>query len=201
MVYALAAEGLEGYSMAYSKSFLKTEESFLQSKRGLPMDPAPAPDAPLIRKGVAKPGAGRPKGSKSKTGLVYHRMQKAIEMISHGGNVEFFRSILDDETEKKLWLMFFTGKVIEVTKNPISGEDDIVIKEIELNPISAKMFLRAVEYKRGQPIQPVDTKGREIDIVEVVTIGAGDDYFREQAKLAGLIAESSVTVTPSPFPK
>ena len=46
---------------------------------------------------------------------------------------EFFRRILDEEAEQKLWQAFFDG--------------------VNQNPIAFQAFKRAVEYKRGMPVQ------------------------------------------------
>ena len=176
-----------------AKSLKQSERDFTQAlaKRGKSIDDVlPAdPPGPSIRRS----GSGRPPGSKNKISL---RFQRAVEMVTRGGTVEFFRSILDDKTEQELWLMFMTGKALrpklDANKQPILDDNKqpvMEMQDVELNPLSLKAFLRAVEYKRGQPVQPIESKGREIDIVEVITLGAGENYFREQAKLAGLLAQ------------
>lgn len=175
-------------------SLKNSEETFLQamSRQGktiiIQEEQTPGPSMRVHKK-----TGGRPAGSKNKK--ITLRMQRAIEMVSRGGTVEFFRSILDDKTEAELWMMFWHGKalrpVLDANKQPVLNPDGsplMAMQEVELNPTSLKAFLRAVEYKRGQPVQPIEAKGREIDVVEVITLGAGEDYFREQAKLAGLLA-------------
>lgn len=114
-------------------------------------------------------------------------------------NVEYFRYLLDDETEKEFWLLFMTGKQVikDEQGQPImvkmldaEGKEHLVpqLEDVELNPISLKAFLRAVEYKRGQPVSvdPINNK-IQAPVVQFEMIGASPEFFLEQGKATGLI--------------
>lgn len=116
--------------------------------------------------------AGRPKGSKSRS-----KYEKLEILVKHKTTVEFFESILTDDTERKLWLMFMTGKTVE----EVDGQ--LAMVDVELNPISLKAFMRAVEYKRGQPIVTVEgKKGSEPIKLQVEYTGATPEFFAAQSK-------------------
>ena len=81
----------------------------------------------------------------------------------------FFHGVLPDATEQKLWAYF-------------TGEDQPV--EIRL-----KAFLKAVEYKRGKPVQPVGQAApiqAEPITLKVEHIGASAEFFANQAAILGL---------------
>jgi hypothetical protein len=114
-------------------------------------------------------------------------LQKALNL----SNVEFFRAILSDEAEKDLWYMFMIGR------QPKRGEDGqylmdengcLISEEIDVNPVQLKAFLRAVEYKRGQPVS-VDPNQQAQSGIKVTfeCVGAAADFFKTTGKESGLI--------------
>jgi len=88
--------------------------------------------------GIAKTG-GRQKGTQNKN-TPYKKEQCA----------EFFRRIMDDEQEAKFWRYFMTG--YEAIGLP---DGSMQIVPIPLDPVSWQAFKRAVEYKRGMPVQSI----------------------------------------------
>lgn len=88
-------------------------------------------------KGLAKTG-GRQKGTPNKS------TPEKKEQVA-----DFFHKILDDEVEAKFWRYFMTG--YQVVNLPDSS---VQIIPIPLNPVAFSAFKRAVEYKRGMPVQP-----------------------------------------------
>jgi DNA-directed RNA polymerase specialized sigma subunit len=114
------------------------------------------------------------------------QLQKALRM----NNVEYFRAILSDQAEMDLWYMFMTGTQPERDShgNPIIVDDRIVTKEVDLNPVQLKAFLRAVEYKRGQPvtIDPA-VQGQTGMKVTFECVGATPEFFIQTGKESGLI--------------
>jgi hypothetical protein len=162
-----------------SKTFLEAEESFLKAKRGEPtVEPIPN-FTPRVRE------KDRPRKLRKFRPLVEAR--KALSKLS---TVEYFKSILSDEVEKQLWMAFITGTAPKMNGiHPVRDEQgNIVMEEIELDPISWNAFRRAVEYKRGMPLVTVEdnTKG-EARTVEVITIGANPKLFQQQAEAQGLL--------------
>ena len=106
------------------------------------------------------PGPGRPVGL-VKTG----GRQKGTPNKSTPGKkeqtVSFFQKILDDEIEAKFWRYFMTG--YETVMSP-SGEMQII--PIPLDQVAWQAFRRAVEYKRGMPVQSiVGADGGPIQVV------------------------------------
>lgn len=116
---------------------------------------------------------------------------KLIEMVTKKATADFFREMLNDTNEAKLWMMFMSGKTPQLGVdgkemiNPATGTPFMV--DIELNPISLKAFLRAVEYKRGMPVQVVKEEGSVDKVVEIHVIGANPAFFEAQAKAKGLL--------------
>lgn len=67
---------------------------------------------------------------------------------------EFFDGILDDETEAKFWRYFTTGyEQLETTDGRVQ------IVPLPLNTVAFAAFRRAVEYKRGMPVQITEIAG------------------------------------------
>jgi len=136
----------------YNNEFLSAEASFLK-----------ATGHPMVKKS---------RESKLKTKKV-NDTQRALEAVSKMNTVEFFEYLMDEATEKKLWMIFITGQA------PRLGPDGVQIVEngvpqfdkVELNPVSWAAFKRAVEYKRGMPLVTVNSKGGALKTVEVITIG------------------------------
>lgn len=122
-----------------------------------------------------KRGPGRPKGV-----LNISRNARARELITKYSTIEFFRHIMNDDMERRLWMAFISGK-------DENGEP------IELNPISFKAFLRCVEYKRGMPVVTVEATDDKTVKVEFNVVGANKEFFEQQAKASGIL--------PSPEPK
>ena len=89
-------------------------------------------------KGLVKTG-GRQKGTQNRT------TPEKKEQVA-----DFFHKLIDDETEAKFWRYFMTGYVVDIQED---GSQKII--PIPLDPITWGSFKRAVEYKRGMPVQPV----------------------------------------------
>lgn len=166
-------------SVYKSKTFLEAEESFLKARRGEPtVEPIPN-FTPRVRE------KDRPRKLKKFRPVVEAR--KALSKLS---TVEYFKSILSDEVEKQLWMAFITGVAPKMEGNKVVKDADgnVVMEEIELDPISWNAFRRAVEYKRGMPLVTVEdnTKG-ESKVVEVIMIGSNPKLFQSQAEAQGLL--------------
>lgn len=114
---------------------------------------------------------------------------KAIEMVRKATTQEFFEKMLTDEIEAKLWMMFITGKAPKIENGkPVIVDGNMVMEDVELNPISMKAFLRAVEYKRGMPTITVkDTTDSTVKVVEINVIGATPQHFENVARARGLL--------------
>ena len=165
-------------SVYKSKTFLEAEESFLKAKRGEPtVEPIPN-FKPQVRE--------RPRRIKKFRPVV--EAQKALRKLS---TVEYFKSILSDETEKHLWMAFITGKVPDIDpwgKPKLDDNGQPIMVDVELNPISWNAFKRAVEYKRGMPLVTVeDNTEKGGKTVEVIMIGSNPKLFQEQAEAQGLL--------------
>ncbi len=65
----------------------------------------------------------------------------------------FFHDLLDDETEAKFWRYFMSGYVVDTQAD---GTQRII--PIPVDPVCWSSFKRAVEYKRGMPVQPIAAK-------------------------------------------
>ena len=133
---------------------------------------------------------------RSRKGLTAPKTKQYLmrNSVSRESTLDFFRRVLDDETEAALMRMFMTGygPKLDEKGNPILTEDkQFIMEKVELNAISLKMFLRAQEYKRGMPIQIVRTPdGEKEQTVTITVIGATADFFEEQAKAKGLLVGS-----------
>lgn len=142
---------------SHAKTSNRTEESYLDSKR-----------------------KGRPA-----------RIQRILRGVTTQSTAAFFQKLLTDETEHQLWMIFMTGKapVLDAQGKPTIGPDGkMVLEDVELNPISFNAFKLAVQYKRGMPVVKLENKdGEALRVVEVVTIGANPNYFKEQAEARGLL--------------
>lgn len=128
---------------------------------------------------------GRPPGQKHKQNKITQAMKQS--------SVYFFSKLIDDETEGRLWMAFITGQtpVLDRYGKQQYAEDGtpLMIKVENLNPISLRAFMRAVEYKRGMPIQLVHNSGENADSNKVVYefIGATPEFFENQAKILNLV--------------
>ena len=85
-------------------------------------------------------GAGRPAG----------RQNKVAEALK-ANSVRFFDKLIDDETEAKFWRYFMTGWMFD--------EETHACIPLPLNRICFDAFKRAIEYKRGMPIQTKEPEG------------------------------------------
>jgi len=92
----------------------------------------------------------------------------------------FFEKILDDEVEAKFWRYFMTGYVID--------PETKACVPLPLDPICFAAFKRAVEYKRGMPMQPTEIGGRGGEAISITfeAIGAKTEDFAAQARALGL---------------
>ncbi len=98
---------------------------------------------------MQQPGPGRPKGL-AKTGGRQRGTQNKNTPEKKEQVAEFFHRILDDEVEAKFWRYFMTGYQVATLPD---GRSEII--PIPLNPVAFSAFRRAVEYKRGMPVQPI----------------------------------------------
>jgi hypothetical protein len=96
-----------------------------------------------------KHAGGRPVGSQNK-----------IVAYVKGKSVGFFQRLLSDENEEKFWWYFMTGYVVDVLPD---GTKNII--KIPIEATSWNAFKRAVEYKRGMPIQPVEHSGTVMHVL------------------------------------
>ena len=103
-------------------------------------------------KGLAKTG-GRQKGTQNK-----NTPEKKEQVAS------FFHALIDDETEAKFWRYFMTGYVVDVQED---GTQRII--PIPVNPVTWASFKRAVEYKRGMPVQPISGPNGGPIPVQIIT--------------------------------
>lgn len=119
------------------------------------------------------------------------RRAEIVKLAMLQTNAEFFNCILDNETERELWLIFMTGKMVKKDaygKPVLDEQGQPIMEDVELNPISYKAFQRAVEYKRGMPAVTVETKKADSQkVIEIVTIGATPEFFEDQARSIGLL--------------
>jgi len=166
-------------SVYKSKTFLEAEETFLKAKRGEPTVEAIPNFTPRVRE------KDRPRKLKK-----FRPVVEARKALTKLGTVEYFKSILSDEVEKQLWMAFITGMAPKMDGCKIVKDEqgNVVMENIELDPISWNAFRRAVEYKRGMPLVTVEdnTKG-ESRTVEVIMIGSNPKLFQEQAEAQGLL--------------
>jgi hypothetical protein len=115
---------------------------------------------------------------------------KAIEAVTKLNTVRYFEKLLDEDTETALWRMFITGRAAVRKTEVVDGKpvEKIEIVDIEPNPVSLKAFLKAVEYKRGAPVQIVrDSETEPSKVIEVHVIGATNEYFEKAAKDKGFL--------------
>lgn len=116
-------------------------------------------------------GAGRPAGTQNKTA-------EAVKAKA----VSYFAKLLDDETEAKFWRYFMSGYVVDVEAD---GTQRII--PIPINPVSWAAFKRAVEYKRGMPVQTVVGGGENGQfVVRFETVGANAEVLAAKARTLGL---------------
>lgn len=85
-------------------------------------------------------GGGRQKGTPNKKTAALKEATK-----------DFFRRIVDDDVEAKFWRHFITGFEL-VPQN----DGTMQLVPIPLDPVAWQAFKRAVEYKRGMPVQLVE---------------------------------------------
>lgn len=116
-------------------------------------------------------GAGRKPGTQNKTA-------EAVKAKA----VSYFERLLDDETEAKFWRYFMTGYVVEVQED---GSERII--PIPINPVTWAAFKRAVEYKRGMPVQTVHGSGKDGEfVVRFQTVGTNAEVLAAKARTLGL---------------
>lgn len=159
--------------MSKGTSFKAAVRSFKAATEG-PLAPEDQSRWPKLR------GGRPPKNAK---------LQKIVAAMVEG-NEAFFRKILDDDTERQLWMAFITGRtpVLGPDSKPVILDGVLQMQDLELNPISLKAFMKAVEYKRGTPTVAArdEGTGRSIEL-KVITMGAGEGFFEQRAKAAGLL--------------
>lgn len=100
---------------------------------------------------------GRPKGL-VKTGGRQKGTPNKKTIAEREATQDFFARIIDDETEANFWRWFTTGFQI------VDGK----VIPIPPNPVAYQAFKRAVEYKRGMPIQPISGAGEGSSPLRVI---------------------------------
>jgi len=106
---------------------------------------------------------GKPKGLVKSGGRKQGTPNKTTTQVKEQAQ-EFFHLLIDDETEAKFWRYFMSGYVVDIQED---GTQRII--PIPLDPIKWNSFKRAVEYKRGMPVQPVVGKLTGTIEVKLVT--------------------------------
>jgi len=122
----------------------------------------------IVTRGGKRKGAG-PRGA---------QQHPFFEKIATG---EFFERLIPNDLEIKYWRYFMSGYITEYgwDGNPVK------IIPIPLDPIMWQAFKRAVEYKRGMPIQPVAarlTSNVPVQIISNVALQAVIEVKAEQVK-------------------
>jgi hypothetical protein len=145
----------------------RAEQSFLSSQR--------------------KAGGAKKKGRPTKDAII----QKALR----DNSAAFFKRVLDDESEEKLWRMFITGKAEQldphgqVMKDP-EGRPFYI--DIELNAISWNAFKQMVAYKRGMPAIKVDADPSAGKItVNFNVMGSSQENMEKKVRELGLLPVST----------
>lgn len=143
--------------------------------------------------------------SQGKTGIakkkVYHsRMGRPtkdaiIQQALRDNSLAFFKRVLDDETEEKLWKMFITGKAEQLDERGHvvkDAEGNPFFVEIELNPISFNAFKQMVAYKRGLPAIKVEQKNPGDAItVNFNVMGVPANQMEKRVRELGLLSVPS----------
>ena len=148
----------------------RAEKSFLSSQR---------------KDGKARKKMGRP----TKDAL----LQKALR----DNSTAFFKRVLDDETEEKLWKMFITGKAEQLDERGFVVRDPDghpFYIDIELNAISWNAFKQMVAYKRGMPAIKVENHSDSEKItVNFNVMGSSQKDMEQRVKEMGLLGPSTST--------
>jgi hypothetical protein len=145
----------------------RAEQSFLSSQR--------------------KQGAAKKKGRPSKDAL----LQKALR----DNSAAFFKRVLDDESEEKLWSMFITGKAEQLDERGDivrDAEGRPFFVDIELNAISWNAFKQMVAYKRGMPAIKVEKDENAGQItVNFNVMGSSHKDMEQRVREMGLLPQSN----------
>jgi hypothetical protein len=145
----------------------RAEQSFLSSQR--------------------KAGAAKKKGRPTKDALI----QKALR----DNSTAFFKRVLDDESEEKLWKMFITGKAEQLNEHGEVVRDSDgrpFLIDIELNAISWNAFKQMVAYKRGMPAIKVEKdEGAGQITVNFNVMGASQKDMTERVRELGLLPQNT----------
>jgi hypothetical protein len=132
-----------------------------------------------------KAGAAKKQGRPTKDALI----QKALK----DNSTAFFKRVLDDESEEKLWRMFITGKAEQLDETGrvvCDAEGRPFMIDIELNAISWNAFKQMVAYKRGMPAIKVDKDPAGGNItVHFNVMGASSSQMEKQVRELGLLPQ------------
>jgi hypothetical protein len=166
------------------RAFQEAEATFLRAQRGEPtVEATPMGPDNRVRR------SDRPRKIKKFRPVM--ELRKAHEAISKLNTQEFFAKLLGGGVEEAMWMGFMTGRTPKIDECGYLVRDEkgqVIMEEIELNPISWQAFKRAVEYKRGMPLVTVeDNTEKGNKTVEVIMIGSNPQLFREQAEAQGLL--------------
>lgn len=129
---------------------------------------------------------GRPKGT-TKEDLI----RKALK----DNTTNFFKKILDDDTEEKLWFIFLSGRIQDkdTDGNPILDKNGNYTY-LELSGVSWNAFKQMVAYKRGQPSIRVESdKGDGTVTVNFNVMGASAGDMAKKVRELGLLPVSSTS--------
>ncbi len=108
---------------------------------------------------------------------------------------DFFKRILDDKTEEKLWKMFISGKAEQLDERGFVVKDDQgrpFMVDIELNAISWNAFKQMVAYKHGMPSIRVESNDeKQVMNVNFNIMGVSPEKMQQRVKELGLLPVSA----------
>lgn len=127
-------------------------------------------------------GVPKKKGRPSKDALIHKALQE--------NSTTFFKTVLDDATEEKLWWMFIDGRIPELDAdgNQMRTEKGTPIYR-EISGVSWNAFRQMVAYKRGMPAITEADKNPEAGKITVHfnVMGASYKEMEEQAREMGTL--------------
>ena len=148
-----------------------------------PNDELAAADASFLKsqqkKGVAK--MGRP------------TKDEVIMRALRDNTTAFFKRVLDDETEEKLWKRFLEGRapVLDAQGNQVKDKDGFPVF-FDLNGVAWNAFKQMVAYKRGMPtIRVEENQGQSHITVNFNVMGASQKDMHNKVRELGLLPVST----------
>lgn len=108
-----------------------------------------------------------------------------IEQALRDNSTTFFKKVLDDETEEKLWWLFIQGRVPEVSKDGEAILDKNGLPTYrEISGVSWNAFRQMVAYKRGMPAMAKEEENPNAGKITVNfnVMGASHKQMEQQIK-------------------